>query len=67
MLPCRSAFPDFGPDPDFVDQTGPDLVWILVKRPEFSTKKINKIMHKDGFLLHFLNESVMVNKRAEIP
>ena len=23
-------------------------------------------MHKDGFFLHFLNESVMVNKRAEI-
>ena len=23
--PIRSGFPDFGPDPDFFDQTGPDF------------------------------------------
>ena len=25
-----------GPDPDFFDQTGPDLVWNLVRSPDFS-------------------------------
>ena len=28
----RSGFPDFGPNPDFFDQTGPDLV----RSPDFS-------------------------------
>ena len=23
--PTRSGFPDFGPDPDFFDQTGPEF------------------------------------------
>ena len=34
--PTRSGFPDFGPDPDFFDQTGPDLVRNLVRSPDFS-------------------------------
>ena len=32
------GFPDFGPDPSFFDQTGPDLVQIFVKSPNFSKK-----------------------------
>jgi hypothetical protein len=26
-ISIRSGFPDFGPDPDFFEQTSPDLVW----------------------------------------
>ena len=34
--PTRAGFPEFGPDPDFFDQTGPDLVRNLVRSPDFS-------------------------------
>ena len=34
--PLWSGFPDFGPDPDFFGQSGPDLVRILLKSPDFS-------------------------------
>ena len=31
MLPIRSGFPDFGPDPDFLVKSGPEMVWFLPK------------------------------------
>ena len=34
--PLWSGFPDFGPDPDFFGQIGPDTVRILLKSPDFS-------------------------------
>ena len=34
--PLWSGFPDFGPDPDFFGQIGPDSVRILLKSPDFS-------------------------------
>ena len=38
--PTRSGFLDFGPDPDFFDQTDPDVVWNLVKKSVFFSSKI---------------------------
>ena len=34
VLPIRSGFPDFGPDPDFLAKTGPEMVWFLQKNPD---------------------------------
>ena len=36
LPPNRSGFTDFGPDPDFFGQIGPDSVRILLKSPYFS-------------------------------
>ena len=36
LPPNMSGCPDFGPDPDFFGQSGPDLVRILLKSPDFS-------------------------------
>ena len=33
--PLRSGFLDFGPDPDFFGQIGPDSVRFLFKSPDF--------------------------------
>ena len=55
--PTRSGFLDFGPDPDFFDQTDPDVVRNLVKKSVFF-QKYAKITHKIGFFWHLLKESV---------
>ena len=36
--PIRSSFPDHGPDPDFFEEIGPDLVRILVEKSDFWSK-----------------------------
>ena len=54
--PTRSGIPDFGPDPDFFGQTGPEFC----QKSGFKNK-IAKITHEMGFFWHLLNESANLN------
>ena len=36
--PIRSDFPDLGPNPDFFEEIGPDLVRILFEKSDFLSK-----------------------------
>ena len=58
-----SGIPDFGPDPDFFGQTGPDLVRNLsgIWSKVMIIFKFAKITHEFGFFCHLFNESANVN------
>ena len=38
--PIRSDFPDYGPNPDFFVETGPERVRIVFKKSEFILKEL---------------------------
>ena len=40
MPPIRSDFPDYGPNPDFSVETGPERVRIVFKKSEFILKQL---------------------------
>ena len=40
MPPIRSDFPDYGPNPDFFVETGPERVRIVFKKSEFILKQL---------------------------
>ena len=42
--PIRSRFPDFGPDPDFFVKSGPEMVRIYCKSPDFELLGIKTTM-----------------------
>ena len=41
VLPFGPFFPDFGPDPDFFQEIGPDMVRICTKKSGFEQKWMN--------------------------
>ena len=41
MLPFGPFFPDFGPDPDFFQEIGPEMVRIYIKKSGFDQKWMN--------------------------
>ena len=40
MPPIRSDFPDYGPNPDFFVEIGPERVRIVFKKSEFILKQL---------------------------
>ena len=38
MLPFSLFFPDFGPDPDFFHEIGPEMARICIKKSGFDVK-----------------------------
>ena len=38
VLPFGPFFPDFGPDPDFFQEIGPEMVRICIKKSGFDQK-----------------------------
>ena len=57
MLPIRSGFPDFGPDPDFLAKTGPEMVWFLPKSPD-----LQKNMCFNAYIYYIFSAFILVRK-----